>query len=249
MGGEVERRRPGDRDRRVGGGHRVVALRRRYQGERHSGPVQAFDERPQPLRSERHHESHRGMHDGDALRRLDLEREVRFHLGAAAPREQSDERSLAESLAQRRAQRVVARTCRKVFEERVADVLRRRAAIAEQRLLEREDAEHAVHIARQLPQPPRGPRPDLRRDVLDERYATLARRAGEAEVQPGVVDADDDVGRVLLETHEQIAIEREELRRAPHHRPHPHHGVADEVEGEMDARRRHARSAESLEPR
>ncbi len=115
-----------------------------------------------------------------------------------------------------------------------------------ERLLEREEAHHVVDRARDLLHAPRGPGPDLRAHVVADGNAQPPRAACEPEVEPGVVDGDEHVGRIALEAFDRLAQGASEERELLEHREETHRRVCDEVERTLRARGVEERSAERL---
>src|SRR6058998_1324470 len=73
------------------------------------------------------------------------------------------------------------------------------AGAAVQLRLERQDDHHVVHATLDPPHAARPPSPELRRDVIDHATPGLLGHTGEVEIEPGIVDQDDEVERFLSE--------------------------------------------------
>ena len=91
------------------------------------------------------------------------------------------------------------------LDERVADERDGHARLAVERLLEREDHEHAVDGLPDLLEPAAPPGPDLGRDVVDDRDSAPLQLAREAQIEVGVVDEDGEVGALGVGAGEQFA--------------------------------------------
>ena len=81
----------------------------------------------------------------------------------------------------------------------MSDKPRRHAALAEVRLLERQDHRELVHAPPDASNPPGRPRPELRGDVVEHGAARRLDRLGHRQVQRGRVHQDRQVGRPLGE--------------------------------------------------
>src|SRR5690606_14615390 len=133
-----------------------------------------------------------------------------------------------------------------LIRERMADVANLRRASSVELLLERQDWQQKVGVAKDLAAPPRSPCPDLRADVVDDGHALPGREPREEKVEAGRVDAEDRVGTPgrenLVETPQdarelaELADESEDHRRRP-----------DEVRFERSGGSSERRSAESGE--
>src|SRR5262249_30223321 len=82
--------------------------------------------------------------------------------------------------------------------------------------LEREDHEHARDRLADLVDTPAPPRPDLRRDVVDDGNVAALELAGEAEVEVGVVDEHREIRPLAVPPGEQAAKDPAETAEVPH---------------------------------
>src|SRR3989449_6535313 len=126
------------------------------------------------------------------------------------------------------------------------DERRGHAVVAEERFLERQDHREAAHGGEPA-HPPRGPGPQLRRDVVQHGNAGGVRRRRGAQMVPRVVDQD---GEIVALGPERLAHPREQAevrgqlpqRLDESHDRHPLHAVEHGGTGGLEAR-----AAERLE--
>ena len=91
------------------------------------------------------------------------------------------------------------RCCSHFVEERMADERGVAAALAEPLFLERQAAQHVVAQPPHLLRPPRGPGPDLRRRIVEDRNAVDLGPPGDPPIEAGIVDQHDAVGPLVAE--------------------------------------------------
>src|SRR5207302_248190 len=98
---------------------------------------------------------------------------------------------------------------------RMADVRRLDAVLAVEGLLKRKDDDHAVDVLRDLLNASLLPRPQLRRDVVDDANAQLPAAPRHAQIESGVVDEQHRVGLLKRDASEKERAEDDEERADP----------------------------------
>ena len=127
-------------------------------------------------------------------------------------------------------------------------------------LLEREDAQDQVVVARHLVGAALARGPDLGRDVLDDlgvpvvepvgvRASVLPDGMGKAAVEPGEIHADDRVGLALQRELEELVEQPAELEIVLQHLRQANHRMRGHVEGQVHSRSGHVRAARAEEAR
>src|SRR5688500_1508832 len=145
--------------------------------------------------------------------------------------------------------RVVVRRGLRQIEQRMPDEARVRARATQQVGLERQNGRHTVRDPPELLHPAAMPRPDLRRDVIQDRRTGLRRGAREPEIEIRVVYRDDELGTTRLHLATYHAHEPDEVRQAGRDLDETHHGEVLEIGEQLDAFRGHAWSAQPEEAR
>jgi hypothetical protein len=114
------------------------------------------------------------------------------------------------------------------FQHGMADEARGDAGIVEQHGFEGQQAEDAIHPLPHLLHPPWPPRPDLRRDIVDDGDAERLHAFGQPQREAGAVDGNDqggaaggDVRHRLRHAARQVADIRQHLDQ-PHQREFAH---------------------------
>src|SRR6185369_6507221 len=108
-------------------------------------------------------------------------------------------------------------------EEGVADEFRSDAASAVPVVLERQTAQHAVNKAAHFPNAPRSPRPELRREIIEDRNAEPLSFAGDPPVETGKIDENDGVGPFRFEVTACLLHELVEPPQERNHAENAHH--------------------------
>jgi hypothetical protein len=217
-----------------GDGHAAVGARVRERRE----------QRVVEARRARHQRLDAGHALGEQRQRRDQVGEDLVHLVVPAARQHGEHRSLRveAGLAQHRD---AIRRRRDQVDQRMPDELDRHTGALVDLRLEREDRQHQRREAAHRGQPSLAPRPQLRRDVVDHRHAGGVQRRGEAEVEVGKVDRDEDVGRIAPRLGQQAAIEAPRARQLLHDLGEAGHAVVAIVLDERGAGGREARPAEA----
>jgi hypothetical protein len=118
------------------------------------------------------------------------------------------ERDAWRSVTESRCARVERGQVEGFVEEEVPDELRGHVPSAEEVLLEREHAQDHVRAPAQTPDAPSPPRPDLRRDKMDDVQAAPARDGADRRVRSGRIDGDvRDNGRVTPGVLAQVRVD------------------------------------------
>ena len=148
--------------------------------------------------------------------RVEHRRQQRAHLHPPRSRQQRDAQRvrLARGFAD----------VRELLDERMSDVGHRHVVRFVELFLEREDDEHPVDVLRDVPHSPPPPGPELRRDVVDDVQPQLLAALGQAQVELGIVDEEDDVRTFALDLLDDL------IEDAPEHRQ-----MAEDVEEADDA--------------
>ena len=129
----------------------------------------------------------------------------------------------------------------RAIEQRMPDERGVDPVLAEERLLERQDHRGLGDDPRQLAEPVRAPRPDLRGDVVQHRDALGAGGRGEFHVEAGIVDADEQAPPSRSAAGSELPEQRVVPGNVPHDLHEPHHGRRLDVLEQLDTRRPHAR--------
>ena len=116
-------------------------------------------------------------------------------------------------------------------QKRVPHKLHRQRGVRITRRLEGKDHRHGVEIARHRETPPRLPRPDLRRDVVNNarsaaalhRQAALPERRRQPQIHPWIIDQTNRTRPVLGHPAQDLLKQRAEIGIVPQHLHDPHH--------------------------
>ena len=121
------------------------------------------------------------------------------------------------------------------LDEGMAHERDRDSRLAVERLLEGEDHDHLRDALPDRPHPAAAPRPDLRRDVVDDRDAAPLQLARESEVEVRVVHEHGDGRPVAVHLLEDGAEHRAQVAQVAEHLEKPHHGQVADVGEEAAA--------------
>src|SRR5579862_9964747 len=86
------------------------------------------------------------------------------------------------------------------------------APVAIELLFEGKNDQRLVDVITQKPHSPLAPCPELRRDIVDRRYATLLHLAGHAPIERGRVDHDGEIRLATVGLADQMLVAVENLR-------------------------------------
>ena len=131
----------------------------------------------------------------------------------------------------------------------MADELDRHTRPPVDRGLEGEHGEHQRDAPADRLDASAAPRPDLRRDEVDDRHAGAARRARQAQVELGEIDDHEDTRPAsALEDGPQAPVRAVEHRHAAHRLARAGGGGRRHVDEELHPRRGHPRASHPEEP-
>src|SRR5260221_11554428 len=91
-----------------------------------------------------------------------------------------------------------------LIDQRMPHIRHRHAMLAIELLLEGKDHQHVIDDPGDLLYPAAAPRPDLRGNVIEDAHAELMAPAGHTQVELRIVDEDDGIRAVSLDSCDQL---------------------------------------------
>ncbi|OGI37036.1 MAG: hypothetical protein A2V91_04285 [Candidatus Muproteobacteria bacterium RBG_16_64_10] len=131
--------------------------------------------------------------------------------------------------------------------QRVADECRRHLVLLVELRFEREQRQHPIDRAPDLAHPVAAPGPDLRTDILDGRNAGALQALGQPQVEPGRIDADEQIGRIGDKMPGQVATDAQQLEQSAGDLGHAQHRQRLDRHQALAALGDHERPAHALE--